>query len=238
MKTLIDAIKIRAIEYLNTTPVAHDKYLFIMYHTFANINPVPMKDDSGDYIYLDIINNEDDFKLFVNKMSDVILNAKDVSSIFSMIIKPYRFYFLKIIEDCLSKEDFNYYLKNIWINTEFPNTDKNVSVDESLNLFKNADKNLIMTKSELLKLNTLPDEITIYRGVHKKNNSKALSWTDDYEQALWFAKRFDNNGYVLQATIKKDDIIAYFDERNEKEIIVDFNKIYNLKTEKVIDIKI
>ena len=95
-----------------------------------------------------------------------------------------------------------------------------------------------MDAKEKKKFKSLPEEVMIYRGGHKKNNSKALSWTVDYNQALWFAKRFDNNGYVLQATIKKDDIIAYFDERNEKELIVDFNKIYDLKYKKIMDIKI
>ena len=138
----------------------------------------------------------------------------------------------------IPKKCYNECLRDVWISTEFPNADKNVSVDNSLTLFKNTDKKLLMDKSELLKLKTLSDEVTIYRGTHKRNNYKALSWTDDYNSALWFAKRFDDNGYILQATIKKEDIVAIFNSRNENELIIDFNKIYDLKVEKVLDIKI
>lgn len=171
-------------------------------------------------------------------MEQYIDEAKSFGNILPMISKPYQLLFFKINKDYLSKETYNNYLKEIWCHTEFPNADKNVSVDESLEIFKNIDKSRIMTTYEKMKLRSLPDEVTIYRGTHKKNNSNALSWTDDYDSALWFAKRFDSNGYVLEATIKKEDIIAYFDIRNESELIIDFNKIYNLKSEKVIDIKI
>ena len=95
-----------------------------------------------------------------------------------------------------------------------------------------------MDKEELSKFQHLPDEITIYRGTHKRNNSNALSWTDNYEIALWYAKRFGGNGYVLQATIKKEDVVAYFQYRYDDELIIDFNKIYNLKAEKIMNIKI
>lgn len=95
-----------------------------------------------------------------------------------------------------------------------------------------------MDKEELSKFQHLPDVITIYRVTHKRNNSNALSWTDNCEIALWYAKRFGGNGYVLQATIKIEDVVAYFQRRHEDELIIDFNKIYNLKVEKIMNIEI
>ena len=223
---------------LNFKPVANKEFPFIIYHPFIAQNPAPFKNKDGSLGFIDIFEDKDKYSELIEQKTNYINEAKSFEDILPMVNRPYQLLFFKINKDYISKETYNNCLKEIWYLTEFPNADKNVSVDESLDMFKNADKKSIMTKSELLKLKTLPDEITIYRGTHKRNNSKALSWTDDYQSALWFAKRFDNNGYVLQANIKKDDIIAYFDERNEKELIVDFNKIYNLKTEKIIDIKI
>lgn len=37
---------------------------------------------------------------------------------------------------------------------------------------------------------------------------------------------------------KKEDVLAYFQYRHEDEFIIDFNKIYNLKAEKIMNIKI
>lgn len=52
-------------------------------------------------------------------------------------------------------------------------------------------------------------------------NVKALSWTLDRSIAEWFATRFDEDGTVYQAQIDKSHIYAYFDGRNESEVIVD-----------------
>ena len=219
----------------NIELVANKEFPFIIYHPFISQNPAPYKDENGVLKFVDIFKEKN--KL-VKRIESYIDDEKSFENILFLVSQPYQLLFFNLNRDFLSEQKYNEYLKSIWILTEFPNADKNVSVNESLELFKNANKNLIMSVQERVKLKSLPNEVIIYRGGHKKNNSKALSWTDDYDQALWFAKRFDNNGYVLQATIKKDDIIAYFDERNEKELIVDFNKIYNLKVEKIIDIKI
>lgn len=43
----------------------------------------------------------------------------------------------------------------------------------------------------------------------------------DYDKAEWFAKRFGEAGIVYEAQIEKAHILAYFNRRNESEIIVD-----------------
>jgi len=219
----------------NIKPVANKELPFIIYHPFISQNPAPYKDENDVLGFVDVFKDKD--KL-LNQIEKYIDDAKTFQNILFLVSQPYQLLFFNLNKDNLSIKTYNETLKQIWLLTEFPNADKNVSVNESLELFKNADKNLIMTSQERLKLKTLPDEVTIYRGTHKKSNSKALSWTDDYDRALWFAKRFDEYGYVLKATIHKDDIIAFFNERNESELIIDFNKIYNLKAEKIMDIKI
>ena len=234
----LSIIKDNAKIMLNFKPVANKEFPFIIHHPFISQNPAPFSADDGTLKFIDIFENKKEFKEFIKQREDFIDKAKSFEEMLMLVNIPYQLLFFKVNKSYLSKDEYNNCLRDIWCITEFPNADKNVSVDESLNMFKNADKKLIMSKTELLKLKSLPEEVTIYRGTHKKNNSKALSWTDDYQSALWFAKRFDNNGYVLQATIKKDDIVAFFNNRNENELIVDFNKIYDLKYEKIMDIKI
>ena len=83
-------------------------------------------------------------------------------------------------------------------------------------------------KQELLntlnKLN-LEDTITIYRGANDDSTEleKALSWSLNVDTARFFATRFGATGTVYKATVKKDKIKWYFDDRNESEVIV-FNQ--------------
>ncbi len=219
-------------------PVANKLYPSIIHHPYISSNPTPFQNKDGSLCFIDIFKEKDKYSELLNQKLELIDKAESFDLLVYMINKPYKLFFFDINKHVLSKETYNQQLKEIWCLTEFPNADKNVSTNESLELFKNADKTIIMDKEELSKFQHLPDEITIYRGTHKRNNSNALSWTDNYEIALWYAKRFGGNGYVLQATIKKEDVVAYFQYRYDDELIIDFNKIYNLKAEKIMNIKI
>lgn len=234
----INIIKENSKILLHLKPIANKEMPFIIHHPFISQNPAPFREHNGSLKFVDIFKDKKEFNELIEQLESNIDMADSFEDILMMVNKPYKLLFFKVNNNYISKESYNNCLKEIWCQTEFPNADVNVSTDESLSMFKNCDKKLIMTKAEMLKLKSLPDEVTIYRGTHKKNNFKALSWTDDYQSALWFAKRFDDNGYVLQANIKKEDIVAFFNNRNEKEMIIDFNKIYNLKNEKILNIKI
>ena len=71
-------------------------------------------------------------------------------------------------------------------------------------------------------------------------NSKGWSWTLSPTRATWFAKRLigmegDHSARVATATVNKKDIIAYYNARNEQEIIVNpkIFKSLGIKTKKV-----
>ena len=119
-------------------------------------------------------------------------------------------------------------LSDIWVNVESPNQDGFVSTDTLLEWFKTADKTSLMSEEELETYNHLPNEIQIYRGVGMKSNPKGFSWTANPEIAESFAERFSvlgGDGYVVTATVKKEDVLAYFSRRDEDEYIVDGNKL-------------
>ena len=55
--------------------------------------------------------------------------------------------------------------------------------------------------------------------------------TKDIEKAKWFMHRFETKetkGYLLCATIDKKNVLAYFNTRNEDELVVDVFRIKNL----------
>ena len=88
-----------------------------------------------------------------------------------------------------------------------------------------------MDEDELEFFDSLPDTVTIYRGVTSYNNKKlkVLSWTVDPEVAKWFADRYQQHGQVYAATISKKHILAYFGGRHEAEVIVDPSKLKDIK---------
>lgn len=148
---------------------------------------------------------------------------------FIMINKPYLPLFFKLTKDYLSSEDYSKFLANMWIMVEFSNSDKDIPPSDFVEIFRRANKKHLMEASEIKVLKELPDKVTIYRGVKPNSSTKALSWSLNKETAQWFANRFEENGTVYQAKIRKEDILAFFDGRKEQEVVVDFEKLYDIK---------
>ncbi len=68
----------------------------------------------------------------------------------------------------------------------------------------------------------LPEQIEVWRGTGHKRYIDGLSWTLDQEKAIWFARRFcarPRVPLVAKGIVKKEDVFAYFGERNESEIV-------------------
>ena len=99
---------------------------------------------------------------------------------------------------------------------------------------KRPNKHFLMNEDERKFLDELPDEITIYRGCSKKeinSNKIRYSWTLDKKVAEFFAYEYANVGLtqsfdkvksdfdVIEKTINKSEVIAYFNGRKESEIL-------------------
>lgn len=74
------------------------------------------------------------------------------------------------------------------------------------------------------KLKIFPNKIKIYRGEGSKStpHAKAYSWTTDYKQACFFACRMidSEDSRIVSAFVNKSDIIEYFSDSSEKEVLV------------------
>ena len=96
-------------------------------------------------------------------------------------------------------------------------------------------------------------EINIYRGFGQNpddeiNREQGMSWTLSYEKAEWFAKRFmtdvgasldrdmesDIKPMVAEAICQKENVIAYFDSRDEQEIVIDPANVRILRTQETL----
>ena len=143
--------------------------------------------------------------------------------LYILLNKPYRLAFLKYTAEYMSQDDLSEILADVRTSTESPNLDPNLNKRKLVSLFISSNPYMLMTEEKLEVFNSLDDEITIYRGVTSYNadNEKTLSWTLDYDKAEWFAKRFGEAGIVYEAQIEEAHILAYFNRKNESEIIVD-----------------
>lgn len=160
-----------------------------------------------------------------NQTKKRIDKCKSASQCMLIMRKSYYLTFLKFTKEYMSSEDFSKLLRDAWIASEAPNQDVNVSQKTVLRWFKEATKELLMRNEDFSVYSKLPEQLTIYRGIGSKSRKNGISWTLDKDKAIWFAKRFSSNGYVLQGIAEKKDVLAFFNDRNEKEIIISPQKI-------------
>lgn len=207
--------------------VVNETFAFIIHHPFFQTNVYPMNTENGLKM-LNILDKSEcgEARRIIERQID---KAKNVFDIFIMLNKPYLPAFFKFANFAMSQKDYADFLAQMWVSVEFPNADANISASQFVNLFKNADKKMLMDGADYDFYNSFPDVVKIYRGVREKQKVRALSWTIDFETANWFANRWDDAGDVYEAEISKKDILAYFSTRNESEVVVDYTKLKNIK---------
>lgn len=157
------------------------------------------------------------------------LKNQDWYSLIILFGGHFSFEVFNIIEKKLSNKEYWECLREILTGETILN-DKPEIISSLIN---NKDRDLslrinLMNKNEIEILNNLPDKIKIYRGSDIKHK-KGFSWTIDINIAEKFAKRYEN-GFIYEMLIDKSEIIAYFDDRKEKEILIEYNSIKNIKT--------
>ena len=194
----------------NISPLLH------VYHPFISSCVVPVNRD----LY-NIIEHPEKLIEYTKAVEERIDEA-DLCGIYVLVNKPYRLTFLKYCEPYLSEKDLAQYFADAWVSSENPNQDANCSISYLTKMFKKCNKEQLMTEEDYEVYQSLPDEITLYRGVAVGRNPKGLSWTQNLKTAEWFAHRFDKSdqkGYVQVTTAKKSDVLAYFNTRGEDEIV-------------------
>ena len=211
---LFDATPLTPVKVIkNTGAVCHPFAKSLFFFCLAKKKWLDVSTPSGYAFYRRFILNK--------------INSLSLPFIYDMILDDYKLTWFQLCKDYMSREDFAYYLKHSWLDEEDPNQDKNVSLPEVIRYFRQADKKYLMKPNDFTHYQNLPDTLTVYRGVSPHRAKMGLSWTADKNTALWFKKRYEGGikGQLLTATIHKKHILAYIDERNERELIVDVFKI-------------
>ena len=195
----------------------------IVKHPFTDSGVVAYRTDDGGIAQADITADPAALKLWQEEKLRQIKEARTPHEISFMVTKSYSLAFLKYAAPHLSSQDLSEMLADVWVRTESPNNDPNMSKNRLLSLFKKAQPQFLMNEDEYDEFQALDNTVTVYRGVtsHNAKNVKALSWTLSYDTADWFAHRFGEDGTVYEAQIDREHIYAYFNRRNEHEVIVD-----------------
>lgn len=222
-KTDLAAVKQLANAFLMMEPEETEFSPMIVKHPFTDSGIVGIRKADGSLAMGNIMENPDDLASWRSTLRTVIDGCESAMQVAYLLTKSYSLGFLKYAEPHLSRDSFAEMLAYMWVNTESPNNDPNLTKAKLLSMFKAASPAALMDKDELLQFRMLDDIVNVYRGVTSYNagNVKALSWTLDQEKAEWFAHRYGENGTVYEAQISKAHIHALFNSRNESEVIVD-----------------
>ena len=234
-ETDLENVKDALIEIAYACPIEPIKGLPLCVHPLTNTTFVMHKTKDGSEM-IDIT-DEENLYIWLNEMRDVIRRQKDCYDVYNMVLQNYKLTFLKFAGDYLSKHDFSVLLADAWTTQENPNMDVNCNIRSIIHWFKKADKKVLMDEEDYAVYSSLPDTFTVYRGVSIGRTPKGLSWTRNKETAEWFMHRFEDlepnkRGYMLKAEIKKENVLAYLNTRDEDEIVVDYYAIED-KIEKI-----
>lgn len=167
----------------------------------------------------------------IEQLDRKICDCDNLYSVYSIFRAAYKLTFIRFVMEFLSVDDMSKLLADAWVTEENPNQDTNVSVAMATRWFRKANKRVLMTDKDYAVYETLEPVIEVYRGVAVGRNPKGLSWTMDYENAKWFAGRFNSGskkGYIQKATIRKENVLAYFNTRNENEIVANIKDMKNV----------
>lgn len=177
---------------------------------------------------------KNDLKNFINwnNYADIITKAnyfiidngilKFDSEIMSTPKGKYISVFMKHM-DSFSDEEYWENLTYVYMNQDF----SHISYDVYKMLFSSnrSNKEKLMRDEDIKFLKNLPDTFTIYRGGATKEKSKGygISWTLNKDIAQQFVERkkylAKDEMVVHQIEISKSKVVAYFNDRNEEEII-------------------
>ena len=163
-------------------------------------------------------------KLFKSKQEDLkgSIRNKKWENVLMIHERPWRAWAFIQFSPYMKPVEYWENLARVWIATEFPHHHKDMWLEVFDANIKQKRK--LMTSKERQVLQELPSTVTIYRGYNDKieNTLMGISWTLSEEKATWFANRFaaGEEPRVAEGLCEKSSILAYFEGRDEKEVVV------------------
>jgi hypothetical protein len=144
--------------------------------------------------------------------------------------------YIRLLENCdqlmafmvlrhpLPNNEYWHLVKELWLEDVLPIVNRPFWLE----VFNSprGERYLLMSKKENAILDALSDPIRIYRGAAPKY-ARGMSWTLDPKLAQRFADHLEVlwHGRVFTALVPKSKVLAYFQDRDESEIVIDPRRI-------------
>lgn len=125
----------------------------------------------------------------------------------------------------LSDKDYWSLLRWVWI--RHGGSIARSNAQERLLLCGRSCQNDLMTPGEQETFSKLPDIVEVFHGTSLSSQSQGWSWSRDYNKAYGFARKHFHDGYkVVRGKCERKDIIAYFSEYDEEEIVIHPDSVF------------
>lgn len=224
--TNLDKVKHIAILFLHLEPKLIKDLPTFVSHPF--IQSAFLADKNGLF---DIFKEPERYQSIIEQYEKMIKLRKSAVSIFYLINNSYKLTFFSYCEKYLSEPDYSVCLREAWVQSEAPMQNINVSNSQILKFFLKA--TTLMSDEEQQFVNQLPEKVLVFRGVYSTTDPNiarnGISWTLSKDQAFWFSQRYNSTKrVVVQTEIPKELIIGYYNDRNEKEILLNYHKVHNV----------
>lgn len=158
------------------------------------------------------------------------MNLEEASNLLLMCSSFDRFKTFLEIKDLLNDKDYWKILSNAYTGSDNLYHLKE-EVKESF-LEDRPYQEYLMNDEDFKVYKSLPERLIIYRGMtieELESNDFGVSWTLSKERAEFFASTYGRNfstdnkpKRIHQIEVSKDEILAYFGDRNEQEVIYIF----------------
>ena len=172
-----------------------------------------------------LLQNREALRKWQKNMEDTIQNCSNFSAIMTLINKPYKLAFIKSAYYDISINTLSEIWGDTWPALERITNNEVFTEGQMVSIFKRCVPAILMSEDDLRVFESLPSKITVYRGIQDiAENLKGMSWTLSIEKAKWFSERWSKGGKsggVYKVTVDKANVLAYFGNRGEQEIVVD-----------------
>ena len=230
----MDLVKIKSManSFLHLEMEQVEEFPIFVHHPF--FDSIMICDKDGLF---NVLEEQERYNRFLSDYNNMFIKKADsLTEITRLIRNNYKICFLRFLyeSNAITLKECGNELA-LWWSSVNVNHDVNVSKTAVLKWLKAADKDALMDNEDYTFYNNLPDKVTVYRGVQSKNHAKGFNWSLSKKVATRFATdiAYKNEGIVCETTVDKKDIIAYTNQRDEKEIILNYKQIGDIKFTRV-----
>lgn len=141
------------------------------------------------------------------------------SMVFLLMNKKVSMSNFAMMYEHVPKSDVIDVFSEVWVRAEFGFEVLDFEIIKEIYSTGEPTDRFLQGKSHLRAVADDQGFLTIYRGANDLTDD-SLSWSLKREVAEWFSSRFDKVGTIQEAKVHVDNVIDYFDFRNEYEVLV------------------